>query len=362
MKIINLIQKPQLRGAEIFACQISKHFLMKGHEVIVVAIYGGDAELPFSGEIIELNRVHRNRFWDFQGWKQFSEIVKRYKPDIIQANASDTLKFSVSSKLIYKWNSKIVFRNANKMGDFIDSSWKLKLNSFYLSHIDYVVSVSKECEIDFKKTFNYPSEKIETVEIGVEEKRIEESPVDLKEVFKNHKVISHIGGFVPEKNHYGLINIIEDVVKEFPDLRLLLLGDGKLRPKIVSTCIEKGLEKNILFLGYRNDVLEILSSSNAFVLPSFIEGLPGVILEAMYCETPVVANNVGGIKEVVIDNKTGFLIDKDKPEIFKNRLLSILKNPELTKQTVINAKKLVHDKFTNNIISDRFINVYLSLL
>ncbi|WP_282018315.1 glycosyltransferase family 4 protein [Salegentibacter mishustinae] len=362
MKIINLIQKPQLRGAEIFACQLSEHFLMQGYEVIVVAIYGGDAKLPFSGEIIKLNRTHRNRFWDFQGWKQFSEIVKRYKPDIIQANASDTLKFSVSSKLIYKWNSKIVFRNANKMGDFIDSSWKLKLNSFYLSQINYVVSVSKECEIDFKKTFNFPSEKIETVEIGVEEKNIGSSPLDLKEVFDNHKVVTHIGGFVPEKNHHGLINIVGEVVKDFPELKLLLLGDGRLRPEIVSTCKEKGLENNILFLGYRNDVLEILSSSDVFVLPSFIEGLPGVILEAMYCETPVIANDVGGIKEIVIDNKTGFLIDKNEPEVFKDRLLSVLINPELTKQTVINAKKMVNDKFTNNIISDRFINVYRSLL
>ena len=75
------------------------------------------------------------------------------------------------------------------------------------------------------------------------------------------------------------------------------------------------MESNIHFLGYRNDVFDILAHSTAYMMPSLIEGLPAVILEAMYCKTPVVANNVGGIGEVLIEGKTGWPIsvgDEDK--------------------------------------------------
>ncbi|WP_155807129.1 hypothetical protein [Gillisia marina] len=71
MKIIQVVQKPQLRGAEIFACQLSNHLMDLGHEVIIISIFSGDAELPFNGEIIKLNRDISNRFYDVVAWKFF---------------------------------------------------------------------------------------------------------------------------------------------------------------------------------------------------------------------------------------------------------------------------------------------------
>lgn len=136
---------------------------------------------------------------DYSGWKLFNKIIEDFKPDIIQANAADTLKFAVSSKLLFKWESKIIFRNANKMGDFINSQMKWRLNKFYLNKVDHVISVSKECEKDFIKTFKYPEHLINTVEIGVEEAAIEKTPNDLKDIFQRGPVLVHIGGFVPEK-------------------------------------------------------------------------------------------------------------------------------------------------------------------
>ncbi len=362
MKIINLIQKPQLRGAEIFACQLSEHLMQKGHEVLVVCIFPGEASLPFTGQIIKLDRNLKHRFWDIDGWKRFDKIVREFKPDIIQANAADTLKFAVSSKLFFRWQNKIVFRNANKMGDFIDSKWKLKLNSFYLSKVNYVISVSEECENDFRKTFNPPKKSIKTIQIGIEEKSIGEPPKDLKVLFENHKVITHIGGFVPEKNHFGLLEIVEKLVQKYPDLKLLMLGEGKLKKDIQAMGETKGLGKNLMFLGYRNDVLEILKASNAFVLPSLIEGLPGVILEAMYCGTPVIANNVGGIKEVVVNEKTGYLIEKGDIKKFSRHILEVLEKPDKSLELTSNAKKLVIGEFTNEKISQRFLDAYGEVL
>jgi glycosyltransferase involved in cell wall biosynthesis len=361
MKIINLIQKPQLRGAEIFACQLSNHLQETGNEVIVVTIFKGNAALPFKGKVIHLDRPENKRLFDLKGWKEFAGIVGEFKPDVIQANAADTLKFSISSKFFNGWNCPVIFRNANKMGDFISSFPKMLLNKLYISQIDYVISVSKECELDFKKTFNYPNEKIRTIEIGVEDDPILNRPQDLDFVNKDLKIVSHIGGFVPEKNHGRLVNIFREIVDVYPNTHLLLIGKGRLEEEIKQEVFNLKLENNVHFLGYRNDVLGILSLSHAFVLPSLIEGLPGVILEAMYCETPVVAYNVGGIKEVV-KPKTGWLVDKNDEKGFRESLIRVLQEERLVDQKIKEAKKMILNKFLNSVISERFHNCYKEIV
>lgn len=361
MRIINLIQKPQLRGAEIFACQLSNHLFQRGNDVIIVSIFKGDAVLPFKGKQLHLERSIEKRFFDVSGWKEFNNIVHEFKPDIIQANAADTLKFAVSSKIIFKWKASIIFRNANKMGDFINSHLKLNLNKFYLSKVDYVISVSNECEKDLIKTFNYPKQKIRTIEIGVEENPIGKIPDDLIEIFNKGPVITHIGGFVPEKNHEELLEIFIHTKKHKPNLQLVLLGKGKLQPKIKEKVKKVGFQESIHFLGYRNDVLDILNYSTVFVLPSLIEGLPGVILEAMYAKTPVIAYNVGGIGEIVT-SKTGWLIEKNDQTGFENALLNVLNHPDSAKSKVLEAKKMITENFQNDIISERFFQCYNSIL
>jgi len=292
----------------------------------------------------------------------FNSIINEFNPDIIQANAADTLKFAASSKMLFSWKQPLVYRNANKMGDFITSKLKWSLNNFYISRVAYVISVSEECERDFIKTFSYPQEKISTVEIGVEEQKLGGIPKDLREIFERGPVVSHIGGFVPEKNHEGLINIFKRSLEKFPKTQLLLMGKGNLEGIIKSKVKEFQIQNNVHFLGYRSDVLDILNNSKAFVLPSLIEGLPAVILEAMFCETPVVAYNVGGIGEVVIEGKTGWLVEKNEEAKFQDQLEEILKGNENISDRVKAAKNMISDKFLNNQIAERFAKCYFEVL
>ncbi len=362
MRIIQLIQKPQLRGAEIFACQLSNHLIYRGHNILVVSIFKGDAVLPFTGESIHLNRPLSKRFVDLKGWKNFNKLIEEFQPDIIQANAADTLKFAVSSKIIFGWKIPIVFRNANKMGDFINTQLKYHLNKFYLSKVAFVISVSRECRKDLIKTFSFSLDKIKTVEIGVEDKEIGGIPYDLKEIWKNAPIIAHIGGFVPEKNHEELINIFQSILQKFPEAQLLLMGKGKLEERIKGIVNDLGISNNVQFLGYRNDVLNILNHSDVFVLPSLIEGLPAVILEAMYCSTPVIAYNVGGISEIVISKKTGWLIEKNDVQAFKKALISIFQEDKNISSIITEAKRIVTNRFSNDTITDRFLECYNDIL
>ena len=105
LKILQLIQKQQLRGAEIFASQLSAHLSEKGNTVILVNLFGGDAALPFDGQTTTLNGNQKARLHDVAGWRKLAQIIRDENPDVIQANAGDTLKYAVFSKIFFRWKS-----------------------------------------------------------------------------------------------------------------------------------------------------------------------------------------------------------------------------------------------------------------
>ncbi|WP_159439857.1 glycosyltransferase [Pontibacter lucknowensis] len=352
------MQKPQLRGAEIFASQLSNHLQKSGVDVHLISVFTGASELPFHGKTSHLNRPIGKRLWDLKGWKTFAKIVESERPDIIQANAGDTLKFAILSKLIYKWDTPVVFRNANKMGDFIDTKPKFLLNSLFVNRVEAVVSVSQLCEQDFVNTFNFHASKIKTIPIGVEDQKVPSLPPDdLRAIFEQYKVLVNIGSLVPEKNHAALLNIFEAIAQKDPAVFLIIIGDGPLRTELENEVSRLSCKNRILFAGYRNDVLQTLKHSTAFLMPSLIEGLPGVILEAMYCETPVIANNVGGISEVV-NSQTGWLIDKGNTSAFINAVMEVLDGGEKVSYKIVNAHQLVISEYMNSKIAMRFKEAY----
>ncbi len=256
----------------------------------------------------------------------------------------------------------LIYRNANKMGDFIKSRYIKTLNYFYISKLDFVISVSKECEKDFVQIFRYPENKITTVEIGVEDQIIKKTPLLFDAIDKNSNVFCHIGSFVPEKNHSGLIRVFEKVLEKYPKTQLLLIGKGYLMQEIKHLVKEKKINNNVHFLEYRTDVLEILYNCDGFLLPSLIEGLPAVILEAMYAEVPVVAYRVGGVEEVVINNETGWLVTKNNEKEFLRCIFESIEKPEKVNLFKKNAKEMVSSRFLNIKIAKRFEEIYFKCL
>lgn len=359
MRILQIIQKSQLRGAELFACQLSNHLLANGNDVIIIGLLEGDAVLPFNGRLICLGRNPGLRLFDLTGWYRLARIIKDFKPDIVQANAGDTLKFAVFSKIFFRWKTPLIFRNANKVSDFIDSWTKRLFNRFLTGRLDYVISVSELSKNDFKETYDFPDSRIDTVQVGIELADVVSPPSDLGHLFSQGPVLVNVASFVKEKNHYGLFVIFQALLKTIPTARLLLVGRGKLEHGLKESTVQLGINGRVHFLGYRNDVLAIMRASHVFVLPSHIEGLPAVILEAQYSRVPVVAYNVGGISEIVQNGRTGWLVEKDDVEQFVSAVVDVLQGDRgKVKDIVNNARQQVVDQYDNRKIAERFTSVY----
>lgn len=358
MKILQVIQKPQYRGAEIFACQLSVELKKLGHEVDVLFLFGtNDEQLPFPLHFIHLEANIKKRFWDFRAYEKLNDFILKGNYDIVQANAGDTLKYTVMSKYIYNWKSKLVYRNANKISDFLTTKSRIWFNKLLIRKVDAVASVSMECMIDFISCYPTFQKAIECLPIGVSLQN--PTPYEsLSEIGIEGEgpFLLHVASFVPEKNHEGLLRIFCNVLKDYPTAKLLLIGEGKLKSSIETLAEELNLNNNLHFLGKRNDVVQIMPCCDVFLLPSLIEGLPGVILEAFATKLPVVAYNVGGIKEVVLDKETGFLIDKNNEIDFLeaiNNCLSI-DNDKIKN----NAYELVSKNYSNEAIAYKFLAFY----
>lgn len=303
MKIFQVIQKPQKRGAELFAVQLSEELSRSGHEVILVSVFVGSEDLSFSGIQVHLNRPLKARLWDWIGWRRFADLVSKEKPDIIQANAADTLKFTVFSRLVFGWKSPLVFRNASQMSRYISNPWIKFFNQFLLNQVEGIASVSRISHEDLGAFFKLRKPKLEIVPIGVDAESL-----TLCQNRKETKQLIHIGGFTFEKNHSALIDIFQDLLKIDNDFHLILIGDGPLKTQIEKQVNARGLGAKVDFLGNATQPFLHISQNAILLLPSKIEGLPAVILEAMVCRIPVIAYDVGGIPELLKTGETGWCI------------------------------------------------------
>ncbi|QCK15910.1 glycosyltransferase [Mangrovivirga cuniculi] len=359
MKILHLIQKKQLRGAEIFTCQLAQYQINSGHDVLIVYLFDGDAEMPVSEKLlIPLNGQKSKRWWDFKAYKALNKIISEFAPDIVQANAGDTLKYSVLSKLLHSWKQPICFRNASMVSNYINSPITKFINSFFYRYTNIIASVSKSSMEDLNNLFPSTTPKTKVIPIGLDIDKINFTPS--KYETKQFNII-HVGGFTFEKNHEGLIRIFDRLLKK-NNSHLHLIGDGPLRKKTEEKVEKLNLQQSVTFYGYVNNPLDYISGGDIFVLPSIIEGLPGVILEAMFCNIPVVAYDVGGIKEIIKEDITGKLIKKNDEETFVESIIILMNNPELRNKIVSNAKALIELKYNNYKISDEFISFYFKAL
>ncbi|MFN3969039.1 glycosyltransferase [Flavobacterium sp.] len=357
MIIFQLIQKSQLRGAEMFAAQLSTHLEQLGHKVYLISLFPGQCDLPFSGEQISMNRPINKRWTDYQGWNALNQLIQKHQPDIIQCNAGDTLKFAVLSQKIFGWKQPIIARNASMVSLYIKNPLTKWINKKLYQNASLVVSVSENSKKDLNALFPETTSKTLVLPVGIEINPLLETEWKGGKQAKHH--IIHVGGFSFEKNHERLLVIFKEFLENQPDSHLHLLGEGPKKKEIQQLATDLNLQDQVTFYGWVPNPMDYIAKADLLVLPSIIEGLPGVILEAMYCKVPVVAYNVGGISEVIDNLTTGFLVPKNEEAIFVTAMHQAL--TENMEVLLKNAFDLVNEKYSNVTIAKQFESVYFNL-
>ena len=178
-----------------------------------------------------------------------------------------------------------------------------------------------------------PADKVRVIPNGVDARRFHprwpsESLWSELGINASTPVAGILAALRPEKNHELFLEAAELIRRRLPSAKFLVIGDGPRRADLEKRARELSLDESVHFLGTRSDVPEILSLLNVLVLTSHVEANPVSILEAMACETPVVATRVGSVPETVIDDETGYLAAPGDAQQIADRVVELLNDPE----------------------------------
>jgi glycosyltransferase involved in cell wall biosynthesis len=143
---------------------------------------------------------------------------------------------------------------------------------------------------------------------------------------KGDPVVGMIACFKPQKAPLNFIRLAKRVCSVCPKAKFVLVGDGELRPKIEKLIGELNLKNQVILTGWRRDISELIHIFDILVLTSLWEGLPRVVLEAEAAGKPIVATNVDGAKEVIIDEVNGFLVEPDNLDGLAERVIWLIEN------------------------------------
>jgi len=179
-----------------------------------------------------------------------------------------------------------------------------------------------------------------------------------KKLSERNNLVGYIGRLSEEKGVLNFVKAIPEILKERDDLEFLIGGDGQLRDEIEKYIGEKNLNDKVKLVGWipHENLPDYLNELKQVVLPSYTEGLPNIMLEAMACGTPVLATPVGAIPDLIKDGKTGFIMENNSPECIARNVIRALNHPNLEK-IAENARALVEREFTYERAVERWKEV-----
>jgi len=219
---------------------------------------------------------------------------------------------------------------------------------------------------NYQRIISFFNNKIDILKIGIDLdhiKKIEETNKDQlkQELGIDNRTfnMAYLGVVAPYKGITYLVKALASIKKEISDFKLYIVGDHCVEEykdyqhEIDQLVIDHGLSKNIVFTGWRVDALNILFLMDTYVLPSLSEGVPRSIMEAMVLRKPVVATNVGGVREIVQNNETGFVVEPKDAQALSNAILRLAHDEDMRRSFGKKAKETVvdHCSITKNVDS-----------
>jgi len=372
MKILYLVTQSSWGGAQKYVFELAKA-LKKGNDVCVAC--GGTEELyqklkEDNIRVIPLSYLKRDIsfFSDIKGYFELKKLLKKEKPDIFHVNSSKAgvlgsfVARRMPLKVVYTVHGAVFTAAFSKLKRLF-FKWIEKFTAKYKA---IIITVSEKDRQLWLKNKICPSEKIITVRNGInlsdelnflsKDDARKKLNLDL-----DNKIIGIVANFYAEKNYIFLIRSFAKLLKDKPELRLVIIGDGAERNKIENEMAALKLKDKIILRGFVKDASKYLKAFDIFVLPSIKEGLPITLLEAQLAKVPIVASKVGGIPEIISDEKYGLLFDINDQKQFLEKIKRLLENNELSNLLVENGYKSVKEKFDFKKQISKTIKIYSDL-
>lgn len=279
---------------------------------------------------------------------KLAKTLRRIDPDVVHTHNTAAFVYGVAAAKIAGVSRIIHTRHGQR---FNSSRRQTMLFRGLSRFVDHVVSVSADGS---ERTIaeGISQAKISTIRNGVD---LERFPFSGDRPPGRLAVVARLS---PEKDIASLIRALDVLHRKDMPLRLDVVGDGSERPELESLTASLGLQSHVRFHGSRHDIPNVLSDVSIFVLPSITEGVSLTLLEAMASGLPVVACDVGGNPEVVVDEKTGILVPPSNPQAMANAIANLHEGRDRAIAFGIAGRKRVEQEFCIRRMVSAYQNLY----
>ncbi|WP_335995216.1 glycosyltransferase [Fusobacterium polymorphum] len=339
----------------------------KGIEVILVSLKG---KLDTIGKISDNVKVIYLPFGTKLGYYlnmfELKKIISKEEPDLINAHYASgygTLGrlSGFNKKLLNVWGSDVYdFPNESKI--------KKRIIEKNLKNYTAIASTSYCMAEETKKYLENKNRKIYITPFGVDTKKFKNFNIEKN---KNEIVIGIVKTLTKKYGIEYLIRAIKELENILPEdifskIRLVIYGKGELKDKLENLSKELKIDDKVLFKGYisNEDVPIVLNKMDIFVVPSILdsESFGVAAVEAMACEVPVIASSVGGLKEVVVDSETGYLVSKKNYKEIADKLKKLILNEELRISLGKAGRKRVLENYNWDSNVEYMIKIYEEII
>lgn len=345
-KILHLITDLNVGGTEIFLSNLLP--LVSNFDHVFVSLVGkGDLGLLLEERGIRVYELSNGKRFSLSSILMFRGIVKRERPDLI---STWLLHADIFGRIFGRiFGVKKIISNIRVVLPF-KKYWPYYILSRATAFLVDCWTANSSAVVDFcVGSLGAPIENVVLIHNGIDinkfdiaidcAKKRKELGIDV-----NDYVVVSVGRLVAQKNMQELIRVASEInnMTMRNKIIFLIVGDGSERKRLEQ--MAKGLN-NVIFLGKRSDIAEILIISNIFVLPTLFEGLSNSILEAMAVGLPVITTDTKENRDIIIDQENGFLVSKSDAVKMSKIIIDVADNKSLEQKIKINAQKTIRDKF-----------------
>ena len=371
MRLLFVITELAYGGAEAQVVRCAKRLGARGWEVRIVTLLRPQAyvdELASVGILVDWLGVHR-KFPDPRPLARLVHQIHSWRPQIVHSHMVHANILARVARIFAP--VPVLISTAHSIDERgRRGSGRLRTFLYRITDplCDLTTQVSQAGLERYVRIGAAPQHKIRYIPNGVDTERFRPNfevrvklrkELGLGEAF----VWLAVGRFDPPKDYPTMLHAFSLVAQRYPNARLLIAGDGPLKPSMTVLAQELGIDERVTFLGIRRDVPELMNAADAYVMSSAWEGMPMVLLEAHASGLPIVATDVGGNREVVLPEKTGFLVPPKNPEALAEAMLKLMDLPEEERRRMGEAaRQHIEANFSLDRVVDQWEALYRELL
>lgn len=360
----------QVGGAELQMLLLAKFLDKKNFNVHLICSESESLKKwakKIENEGVKVHKIKVKSKHDKKFYFRTKKVIKDYKIDLLHAHVWNPA--SCRWGLLAAKSSKIKFI-ITEHDPFKLSKIKDLFKKWVLKNCSKIIAVSKENQKLLKKLYPNFSKKTIVIHNGLDIewwnsqtlKFTEKDIIKIKtKTFHAHEdtlILTCISELHPRKGVDKLIKSLKNIVKIYSNVKLVIIGEGKESKNLKNLTKNLNLENHVTFLGRQSNIPQLLKSSNIFVLGSNREAFGFVNLEAMSCHLPIIAPEVGGIPEIIENQKNGLLYEKNDLRKLEKNIINLIQNSELRIKMGNEGYKILKEKFSAQKMSQEYEKIY----